>query len=46
MNHENIITWNVTNWITIFLMAFLGFALLALAARFWKDRKGGTQNGA
>lgn len=27
---ETIITWNVPNWITITLMAFLGFAAINL----------------
>lgn len=39
---ENIITWNVTNWITIVLMAFLGFVLLALVSQFIKGRKGSS----
>jgi len=28
--NENIISWNVTNWITVVLMAGIGFFLLGL----------------
>jgi hypothetical protein len=27
---ENIISWNVTNWVTVILMAAIGFAVLGL----------------
>jgi len=30
---ETIITWNATNWITVVIMAFLGFMVLALGAQ-------------
>lgn len=33
MNTENLITWNVTNWVTIVLMTFVGFLVLALVAQ-------------
>lgn len=33
MDGDNIISWNVENWITIFLMAFLGFAVIGLLAQ-------------
>lgn len=26
---KTIITWNVTNWITVFLMVFLGFSIVS-----------------
>lgn len=29
--------WNITNWITIVLMALLGYALLGFAAQLWKN---------
>lgn len=32
MNGETILTWNVTNWITVVLMAVLGFAAIGLVA--------------
>jgi hypothetical protein len=31
--------WNVTNWITVVLMAALGFMILSLGAQFWKNRQ-------
>jgi hypothetical protein len=36
---ENIITWNVTNWITIVLMAFLGFVILALLGSLFHAKR-------
>jgi uncharacterized membrane protein SirB2 len=30
---ENIITWNATNWITITLMAFIGFIVVGFVAQ-------------
>lgn len=30
---DNIISWNVENWLTVFLMAFLGFAVLGLISQ-------------
>lgn len=27
--------WNITNWITVVLMAALGFMALSLAAGYW-----------
>lgn len=30
---ETILSWNVTNWITIVLMAAVGFALLGLVMK-------------
>lgn len=30
--------WNVTNWITVLLMAALGFMVLTLGAQFWKSQ--------
>lgn len=37
---ETILTWNVTNWITVILMAFLGFAALGLLAQLYHNQKG------
>jgi hypothetical protein len=37
-----IITWNVTNWITIILMAAVGFALLGLGMKFYQSRTQGA----
>jgi hypothetical protein len=36
--NENILAWNVTNWITVILMAAVGFFLLGLALK-WKQAK-------
>lgn len=35
---DNIVTWNMTNWLTIVLMALGGFALLAVVTGFVKNR--------
>lgn len=32
---ETILTWNITNWITVVIMAALGFLLLALIAQLF-----------
>lgn len=34
--HDNILTWNTTNWITVFLMAVGGFFLLNLGVMGYK----------
>lgn len=31
---ENIITWNVTNWVTVILMAAIGFFILGATTKF------------
>lgn len=31
------ISWNVTNWITIFLMALAGYAVLGLVSQLYKN---------
>lgn len=36
---ESILTWNVTNWITVILMAAIGFALLGLGQKLYASRK-------
>lgn len=35
---ENIITWNVANWITIVLMALVFFFLLGLFQNWYSNR--------
>lgn len=37
--NENLITWNVTNWITIVLMVAVGVIILTLAAQAFKVTK-------
>jgi hypothetical protein len=40
MADENIITWNVSNWITIVLMAAVGFGILAVVQKYIAAKKG------
>lgn len=40
MESGSIITWNATNWITIVLMAAIGYAALSLGVSWWKQRQG------
>jgi len=35
---ENLITWNVANWVTIVLMALLGFFVLGVIASFARGK--------
>lgn len=35
---ENIITWNATNWVTIILMAAIGFFLLGALTKFLQSK--------
>ena len=37
-----IVTWNVTNWITIILMAAVGFFLIGLGMKFYQSRTNGA----
>jgi hypothetical protein len=34
----NILTWNVPNWITVVLMATVGFFLVGLAQKWYANR--------
>lgn len=36
---ENILTWNVTNWITVVLMVAIGFAFLGFLQNWWAKRQ-------
>lgn len=36
---ENLITWNVANWITVILMAAIGFAILGLVKKYYESRQ-------
>lgn len=38
--NENIITWNIVNWITIVLMAALGFLIIAGVAQLFHHATG------
>lgn len=35
---ENVITWNVTNWVTVILMAAIGFFLLGALTKFLQSK--------
>jgi hypothetical protein len=39
MAEENILTWNVSNWITVVLMAAVGFGILAFAQKYIAAKK-------
>jgi hypothetical protein len=39
---ETIITWNVTNWITVCLMALIGFLILGTVGTFAKKAASGS----
>ena len=43
---ENIITWNVTNWITVILMAAIGFTLLGLGQKLYRSKMSGGAGGS
>lgn len=43
---ETILTWNVTNWITVMIMAALGFMLLALVAQVFHKMRGTNSGGS
>jgi hypothetical protein len=36
---ETILSWNVTNWVTVILMAGIGFFLLGLAAKWISSKR-------
>lgn len=36
---ENIVTWNVTNWITVVLMVAIAFCLLGFVQNYWAKRQ-------
>lgn len=40
MAQGTIITWNAANWLTVFLMAAVGFGILALVAQVFHNRIG------
>lgn len=45
MDERVIVQWTVTNWITIFLMATLGFVLLGFVAQAAHKMTGNTASG-
>lgn len=36
---ENIITWNPTNWITVVLMAAIGFTFLGFVQKWYASKQ-------
>jgi hypothetical protein len=38
MAEETILSWNFANWVTVLIMVVLGFALLGMAAKIWKQK--------
>lgn len=42
MSDENILTWNATNWVTVVLMAAIGFGLLAVIQKYYTAKKAGN----
>lgn len=39
--NENILTWNVANWISVVLMAAIGFALVGVGIKLYQGQFGG-----
>lgn len=44
MAEQTIISWNFANWITIILMAIVGFLVLAALAQVWHSWRGTGSN--
>lgn len=40
MAEQTILTWNMTNWITVLVMVALGFFIIGLGAQVLRNRKG------
>lgn len=38
--NENILTWNVTNWVSVLLMVGVGFFGLGVATKFLRGKLG------
>lgn len=36
------LSWNFRNWVSVVLMAALGFMLLSLGAQYWRNRQAGN----
>ncbi len=43
--NENIIAWNVTNWVTVVLMAAIAFFLLGIILKWIQQRRGTPAQG-
>ena len=42
MDDANILTWNVTNWVTVILMAAIGFAILGVLQKYIQKSQGAS----
>ena len=42
MAEEAILTWNFANWLTVILMAAVGFAILGFGMKIYQNRKAGA----
>lgn len=42
MASDNILSWNVANWITVVLMAATMFFLLGIVQKYFQAKTGGT----
>lgn len=42
---ENIISWNLANWVSVVLMVLIGYFLLGSVVSFVKKRRGGDGGG-
>jgi hypothetical protein len=43
VNDTNIIAWNVTNWVTVILMASVGFFIFGIGLKYYQSKTGGGQ---
>lgn len=43
--NDNLITWSLKNWVTVFLMWLLGWAVISLVARTVRAKRGGSATG-
>ncbi len=41
---ENILTWSVANWITVVLMAMLGFAIIAVLGKLARKNRAASSD--
>lgn len=44
--NDNLLSWNLHNWLTVFLMFLAGWAVYCAIARVAKSRMGATQQPA
>lgn len=40
MADETLLTWNVTNWVTVILMVTLGFFILGALTKIYQQKRG------